>query len=466
MRAVGYIRVSRVGGREADRFISPALQHEQIEAVARREGLEVVEVVEELDASGGDASRPGWNRAIEMVERGDVGAIVVWNLSRFSRSAEGRDPRPGPNRGPQGGRLFSASETVEDDPYGRLRHAFRPRGRVSSSATERGRASVRPKRPRPSSGGSTSPGRSRSATCAAPTGGSFPTPRRRRSCSVLFERRAKGWSWARLARWADRATGAADALRRGATGARGQQRRRDDPQPRRTRARPATATRTRDDAHEGRPRGRGGGSARGEGEAVGAHGPAHGAVPAPGRSHLLVVQPRHVPERQRAAEPEPVLHVQAAEMLGTHVRPGAGPRLLRPEHNRGAADRTGIQRNARSRPRRRGGVAGRNVRAAAGTRRRGRRGRGGTGGRTGRPGRLPRRYDARRVLGVERYAAAVSDYVAAVNKTEADLAEAREASSGSFELVGRLAHRVGLGRAQGVARAEVRSVVVSKGRER
>jgi DNA invertase Pin-like site-specific DNA recombinase len=60
MRAVGYIRVSRVGGREGDSFISPQLQREQIEAVARREGLEVAEVIEELDASGGDASRPGW----------------------------------------------------------------------------------------------------------------------------------------------------------------------------------------------------------------------------------------------------------------------------------------------------------------------------------------------------------------------------------------------------------------------
>jgi DNA invertase Pin-like site-specific DNA recombinase len=85
-KAIRYVRVSRVGGREGDRFISPELQREQIEAVARREGLQVVEVVQELDASGGDASRPGWNRAIEMVERGEVAGICVWNFSRFSRS--------------------------------------------------------------------------------------------------------------------------------------------------------------------------------------------------------------------------------------------------------------------------------------------------------------------------------------------------------------------------------------------
>jgi hypothetical protein len=58
---VGYVRVSQVRGREGDSFISPELQREQIAAVARREGLEVAEVIEELDASGGDAKRPGWS---------------------------------------------------------------------------------------------------------------------------------------------------------------------------------------------------------------------------------------------------------------------------------------------------------------------------------------------------------------------------------------------------------------------
>ena len=54
---VGYVRVSRVGARGGDSFLSPALQREGIARVAAREGLEVVEVVEELDASGGDARR-------------------------------------------------------------------------------------------------------------------------------------------------------------------------------------------------------------------------------------------------------------------------------------------------------------------------------------------------------------------------------------------------------------------------
>ena len=42
-----------------------------------------VEILEELDASGGDATRPLWNRALEMVEQGEVEGIAVWNLARF-----------------------------------------------------------------------------------------------------------------------------------------------------------------------------------------------------------------------------------------------------------------------------------------------------------------------------------------------------------------------------------------------
>jgi DNA invertase Pin-like site-specific DNA recombinase len=111
-RVVGYVRVSRVGGREGDSFISPPLQREQIEAVARREGLEVVQVLEELDASGGDNRRPLWNRAIEMVESREVAGIAVWNLSRFSRST--RDFLNAWDRIERaGGQVYSATENLD-----------------------------------------------------------------------------------------------------------------------------------------------------------------------------------------------------------------------------------------------------------------------------------------------------------------------------------------------------------------
>ena len=79
--------MSKTGGRMGDSFLSPTLQREQIAAVARREGLEVVEIIQEQDVSGRNARRPGWNRAIEIVERGGADGIAVWNLSRASPPA-------------------------------------------------------------------------------------------------------------------------------------------------------------------------------------------------------------------------------------------------------------------------------------------------------------------------------------------------------------------------------------------
>ena len=48
--------------------------------------MELIDVVEELDASGGDGSRPLWNRCIDRIETGEADALCVWNLDRFSRS--------------------------------------------------------------------------------------------------------------------------------------------------------------------------------------------------------------------------------------------------------------------------------------------------------------------------------------------------------------------------------------------
>lgn len=120
MRTIAYIRVSRVGGRSGDSFISPVEQRRQISALAEREGLEIVDWYEELDASGGDASRPLWNKALERIEAGDIRALAVWNLSRFSRSLS--DALRALERIEQaGGALFSASgDTGDDTPSGRL----------------------------------------------------------------------------------------------------------------------------------------------------------------------------------------------------------------------------------------------------------------------------------------------------------------------------------------------------------
>lgn len=168
IRVVGYVRVSRVGGREGDSFLSPALQRETVERLAERKGLEIVEWIEESDASGGDASRPGWNRAMEIVEAGAGRAIAVWNLSRFSRSL--RDFLNAVERiETAGGRLFSATEQLGDGPAGRMTVNVL----VSVAQMERERAAVGSGPPscRRLSAASTSAGASRLATDEAPTGG-------------------------------------------------------------------------------------------------------------------------------------------------------------------------------------------------------------------------------------------------------------------------------------------------------
>jgi DNA invertase Pin-like site-specific DNA recombinase len=82
----GYIRVSQVGKRQGARFISPAVQREQIEGWLGSHGASLGAIFEELDESGGRSDRPLLLEAIERVENGESGGIVVAKLDRFGRS--------------------------------------------------------------------------------------------------------------------------------------------------------------------------------------------------------------------------------------------------------------------------------------------------------------------------------------------------------------------------------------------
>ena len=85
-RLVGYVRVSRVAGREGESFISPALQRERIEAQAKASGHVVVGWREDLDQPGSRYERPGFQEALAMVERGEAEGVIVAALDRFARS--------------------------------------------------------------------------------------------------------------------------------------------------------------------------------------------------------------------------------------------------------------------------------------------------------------------------------------------------------------------------------------------
>ena len=435
-KAVGYVRVSRVGGREGDGFISPQLQREQIAAAARREGLEVVAVLEELDASGGDRSRPRWNEAIGMVERGEVGAVVVWNLSRFSRSV--RDALDALGRiEDAGGRLVSATEQLDDSASGRMTRNIL----LSVAEMERERAKA---------------GFAAATASAVERGihvsGTIPLGYRRGAdrrlvpdpdtapvVLGLYERRAKGWSWARLARWlGEQGHGMSE------NGAKGVVR-----NPVNTGQARYGAT-TRDDAHEA-------------------------IVP---KGLFRRCQAKALPSTRTGKLTERYLLqglVSCASCGGTLYLSGSGRRCRNPyyfcrdlsctEHAYALAylldahvlnvldERLNAADPAQwvAKP-----GDGREVEEAEAALDEARQDLVGFLADT----------TLRRVLGQERYSATASDYVAVVNKAEVDLAGAREAGNGSYDLVGRLWNTVwGWAERREWMERMLLSVVVSKGRE-
>jgi len=82
-----YVRVSRQGDREDDRFHSPKEQAERAKSYAATKGYSVSEVIEDIDVSGGThpSERPGMAHALEEIEAGRAGGLVAYSLDRLSR---------------------------------------------------------------------------------------------------------------------------------------------------------------------------------------------------------------------------------------------------------------------------------------------------------------------------------------------------------------------------------------------
>src|SRR5215210_1288508 len=89
MKLIGYIRVSRVAGREGDSFISPDVQLETIKRHAKGAGHQLADVLKDLDQPGSRDDRPEFQRALAAVERGEAEGIIVAKLDRFARSVAG-----------------------------------------------------------------------------------------------------------------------------------------------------------------------------------------------------------------------------------------------------------------------------------------------------------------------------------------------------------------------------------------
>jgi site-specific DNA recombinase len=112
MRLAGYIRVSKVGGREGDAFISPGVQRERIEAWVEAHGHSLVDTLTDLDEPGSRLERPGLTSAMEQVESGVCRGIVVAKLDRFTRSTAHLGPLLERLRG-AGGVLVSVNEGID-----------------------------------------------------------------------------------------------------------------------------------------------------------------------------------------------------------------------------------------------------------------------------------------------------------------------------------------------------------------
>lgn len=89
MRVIGYIRVSQVGGRAGDSFISPQVQRDRIAQLAAAQGHTIVAWQEDLDQPGSTIDRPGLEAAFQLVEAREADAIAVAKLDRFARSVTG-----------------------------------------------------------------------------------------------------------------------------------------------------------------------------------------------------------------------------------------------------------------------------------------------------------------------------------------------------------------------------------------
>jgi len=85
----GYIRVSRVGGREGDSFQSPDVQRAAIERYAESKGVKVVFAEPELDVSGSKLRRPILDGIMERIRSGESEGIIVSKVDRLSRAGLG-----------------------------------------------------------------------------------------------------------------------------------------------------------------------------------------------------------------------------------------------------------------------------------------------------------------------------------------------------------------------------------------
>lgn len=86
MQAIGYIRVSTE--RQADQGVSLDAQMAKVKAMATVQGLTLLDVIVDGGESAKSLRRPGVQKILSMVEKGEVKAIIVAKLDRLTRSVK------------------------------------------------------------------------------------------------------------------------------------------------------------------------------------------------------------------------------------------------------------------------------------------------------------------------------------------------------------------------------------------
>jgi site-specific DNA recombinase len=83
-RCIAYVRVSTM--RQADEGVSLDAQHAKLEAYAALYDLQIVDVVVDAGQSAKTLDRPGLQRALASLRKGDADALLVVKLDRLTRS--------------------------------------------------------------------------------------------------------------------------------------------------------------------------------------------------------------------------------------------------------------------------------------------------------------------------------------------------------------------------------------------
>ena len=86
MKALGYVRVST--DKQADHGVSLEAQSEKIRAMAVVQGAELVEIIVDGGESAKSLNRPGMERLLQAVDRGEVEAVIIAKLDRLTRSVK------------------------------------------------------------------------------------------------------------------------------------------------------------------------------------------------------------------------------------------------------------------------------------------------------------------------------------------------------------------------------------------